>query len=198
MTTTPEPVTLAAAFFLPRDERNQSSMVDRLTRAGMAMIEPTDAAGGGLSEGFAKVRWAGLTCTAELTASTSFDLLTIRFRRADFLAFLSEDDRPIPVEADGALPMAIAFRDVCTALGPDAAIVATHADQATSAFIRSLELKVLSRDVDALADLRLGLLYLSDRLARHATPNPVRDDRDRLPIPSGTLLFAGRGWSRWF
>lgn len=148
--------------------------------------------------GAATCHWAGIQCEAELDRLENHYLLNIYFLQSHFFEMIGDKRTPLPLEEDGALGLAYAFRDACENLSPEVAFVAPHTYKAHPESVRKCERMILARDADALADERLGLLYLNDEISQYWTPDKIRDDRDSLPISRGKLVFAGRDWSRWF
>ena len=185
-----EPKRLAAAFFLPRGERDLT--LEELLRA--AGVTPS-AAGRPTPDydpsGLIDCLWAGLTCRAGVFNLEYHQLFVIYFWQSSFLEMLGG-----PSDADS---LVAAFRDACEALAPEVAFIVTHLDQADIDWILDREAAVLSKDANLLAGERVGLLYLNEEVSSYWTPNPVRDDRDSVPVASGRMVFAGRGdFSRWF
>ncbi|HYO72954.1 MAG TPA: hypothetical protein VEU33_43530 [Archangium sp.] len=125
-------------------------------------------------------------------------MLILYFRQGDFLEMMTEEEGPIPLEKDGALPLAQAFARACESLSPDVAFIVTHLDQASLEWIESRAQWVESGDADQLANERIGLLYLSEEMSRHWTSDPILDNRDEMHVKKGRLLFSGRDSSRWW
>jgi hypothetical protein len=191
-----EPKRLAAVFFISRCGA-PANLEEALHLAGASSVV-VNAVGSDTPFVEARCEWAGMTCVARMHALLQHDVLEIRFWQSDFLAHLDERREPVPLEVDGALSVALTFREACESLQPTFAFLVTHLSDATTESILSREVLILVNDANALADARLGLLYLGPEIAQQWTPNPVRDDRDSLPVSSGRLVFAGRGWGRWF
>ena len=55
---------------------------------------------------------------------------------------------------------------------------------------------VADADVNALADERVSVLYLSEPLTLQWNSDPVRDNRDNIELSAGRLIFARRGPAR--
>ena len=115
--------------------------------------------------------------------------------------FALDGDRPpgadVPLDEDGALPLAIAVRAAAARAGAEVAMVVTHADQANPAWLRDRYWMVIARDPSALAGERFGLLYLDDELARGWVPPWPAGARDELPGAPGRAIFARSGAARW-
>lgn len=56
--------------------------------------------------------------------------------------------------------------------------------------------RVAAREVDALADERVAVLYLSEPMLALWQATPQRDYRDTMDVAGGRLYFAGTGESR--
>lgn len=176
---------LTGAFFL--ETSNSAGALDALLKqAGVLDIKGNDSSICG--------HWAGLYCEAALERLESLDLLELGFFQTDFLGLLSDEQVDRPVEEDGALSLAAAFRDSCLRLSPRAAFITTHLHQ-DEEWIRRQAARVRAGDADALCRERFGLLYLPPALAAQA---PLDPGRDTLPVGDGLLVFAGTGWGRWF
>jgi hypothetical protein len=191
-----EPKRLAAAFFIPRqgDDLPIEKLLEMAGASNISIFSATLSDGSGLVD----CRWAGMSCQSYLDELPYHQLLEIYFWQSDFLELLSEEDDPIALDADEALPLAQAFKHSCEALSPEVAFLVTHLDQAQRDFILSREWMVLAKEANGLADERFGLLFLNEEVSKYWISHPLRDDRDSLPISSGKLVFAGRGSSRWF
>lgn len=159
-----------------------------LRRAGATSIQPLQNSLA--HEERLACEWAGMPCeAARLTGSPAFAIL---FWQSDLIDRVPDDGAPGPDESD---VLAQAFRDACERLRPEVAFIVAHLDQAVPERLRAFaEL----RDPNALADARLGLLYVSAALSRRWTADPLRDDREELPVDGGRLVFAGWGRQRWF
>jgi hypothetical protein len=176
---------LAAAFYVPQAHAPADDS-ELIAATGLSTF-PNAPDGSG--------RWAGMTCWPSVERLPYHALLILRFWASDLLALLDED-RDGTVESDGAYRIALAFRNACEALHPDIAFVVTHPHQAEREWILGREWMVLARDLDALVDEQLGLLYIAETFS---SPEPSQiEDRDQLPCRTGLLLFAGRGPNRWF
>jgi hypothetical protein len=108
-------------------------------------------------------------------------------------------------DEDPVLPYVAIFRDACLALRPEVAFLDTRAHygdkrwedkQGNRDWVLSQSWMVATADVNALADERFSLLYLSATLVRLWTPDPRRDDRDYVDVPTGRLAFARSGPAR--
>jgi hypothetical protein len=102
------------------------------------------------------------------------------------------------LERDGALPVALAFRDACERLEPEAACLEVHVGRTNLEWIlEEIYPEVLGWSANALGGAHLSLLYMGERMAGHWQPNEYLADRDSLPVENGLLLFARRGAKRW-
>ncbi|MGB3636836.1 MAG: hypothetical protein WBA39_04490 [Rivularia sp. (in: cyanobacteria)] len=135
--------------------------------------------------------------------------LQIYFSMNHFLDLCPEntDDEDLPLEQDPLLPLAETFRNACEQLQAEVAFLDTHAHYADETWenkqgnrdwVINYYQMLLESDINQLADERFGLLYLSEYMNQLWDSNPVRDDRDIIPLSEGRLAFAGRGAARWF
>lgn len=117
---------------------------------------------------------------------------------------LAGEDRQV-MDEDPLLPYITTFRDTCVSLNPIAAFLDTRAHygdeqwenkQGNRNWVLSHAKIVGDSNANALADERFSLLYLGDPLARLWDPDPIRDDRDMVQVPSGRLVFARSGPAR--
>jgi hypothetical protein len=106
----------------------------------------------------------------------------------------------VPLEADGALPVALAFRDACERLRPEAAVLATHPHLAENPdWTRECYSAVLGMDPNSLDSMAAGITYVSsDMVDEWVTDRFGPTQRDSLPVAEGRLLFRDTGWGRWF
>jgi hypothetical protein len=203
---------LCAAFYISVREGEPAiadlTSLEKIAReAGVVDLEDVSAAereryGTGAMTG----HWDGIPdqVVVDLERLSEHLLFEICFFRSSFLSLLSDDTTDRPVEEDPAVVLAYAFRDACQRLRPDVAFLVTRPPQADlperdlREFVREQEYRVLSLDADLLSAEDFGLLYLDEKIARHWTPHPSRDDRDSLPVAGGKLVFRSRGWGRWF
>lgn len=146
----------------------------------------------------ATCEWSGMYCEVELERLENHHLLDIYFFQSHFFKMIGTKRAPLPLVEDGALGLAHAFQYACEQLSPEVAFIATHTYDACPEAVLEREWMITACDADALADERLGLLYLNDEISQCWTSLPIRGERDSLPIPSGRLVFAGCGWDRWF
>jgi hypothetical protein len=141
-----------------------------------------------------------MTCRACAFERARHQILHIFFFRSSLLDRLGQEpDNPdtVSVETDGARDLALSFERACLALAPEVAFMAVRRGQGDPDWTLTQEAAVLAQDAEALIAARFGLLYLNDSIGRYATPG-AREVRDQLSIGGGCLLFAGRGWNRWF
>src|SRR5690606_25522570 len=104
-----------------------------------------------------------------------------------------EGREALPLEEDGALPVAIAFRDACERLRPEAAVLATHTYLLEgSQWLNACYSAVLAMDPNLLDSYGAGLTYFNIDTIDEWTPEhygPLQ--RDALPVKDGKLLFRG-------
>jgi hypothetical protein len=165
---------LAAAFVL----RTTDPLRELLAQAGAADIAD-DARD---ESGLVYCTWAGMTCQGYADDG----LLLIFFTQTAFLEMLPADD------------VAAAFAAACERLRPDAAVLVTHPDQAEVEALRGLRGMLVEADIERVAALRPGLLYVSEKLDDDQHGTWFANDRDEVPVPHGYLIFAGRGEKRWW
>jgi hypothetical protein len=178
---------LAAAFFIARPGEPSPSEAELLARAGFV---PDD----GAEEGSG--RWAGMRCWASIESLPDHLVLLLRFRQSELLESVGDVEEEVPLEADGALELALRFGAACDALEPDAALVVTHLHQAEREWVLGREWMVLAKDAHSLLAEGVGLSYLHGSWPALATLE--LSGRDRLPSATGVLVFAGRGAARWW
>jgi len=206
--------TLAAAFFLERGSSDRS-LGEMLTLAGMQDLqnlsdqEKRALAINDPSVGVIYGHWDTFgDAWSLLDRLQHHDCLQIYFSMNHFLDLRPEKagNENLPLEQDPSLPMAYTFRDACERLQPEVAFVDTYAHygdetwenkQGNRAWILDHYSMVLESNANELADERFGLLYLNDYMSQLWDSNRLRDDRDAIPVSSGCLVFARRGWARW-
>jgi hypothetical protein len=147
--------------------------------------------------------WAGLRCEVRVMELEQLRVLLLVFLQSDFLDLVGEhpagdDTTEVPVEEDGAIAVAEAFRDACGVLGPDVALILSSPKADLDGYVAEQEAAVLTGDVLALIKAGLGLLYLSAAYASDIDPILAPDQRDELPVEAGRLIFAGTGPHRWW
>ena len=129
------------------------------------------------------------------------DCLMIDFLQSSFLDLLPpyEGNEMLPLEEDGALPVALAFRDACERLRPEAAVLATHSHMIEDPqWLRACYSAVLGMDPNSLDSLGAGITYVFPDMVDEWTPDQFGGpQRDYLPVTQGRLLFRSAGWSRW-
>lgn len=186
---------LAAAFFIPR-QQSVSTLADLAATAGVedAYREPSVAAQ------TLYARWAGIDGTeVRLDALREHDCLQLYFWQSSFFELLTdEDDDTLPLEQDGALIVAEAFQAACERLQPEVALILSHLHESNHEWILKQYDLVLRRDPTLLADQTYGLLFVSQALLKGEPIKTSYPDRDEIAGAPGVLLFAGRGWGRWF
>lgn len=189
-----------AFFFLLRQEP-MPSLDDLATAAGMTRLDPRPLP----TDRSLDVRygdWGGIeSARAHLHHLSMHDCLVIDFLQSSFLDLLPprEGHESLPLEEDGALPVALAFRDACERLHPEAAVLATHPHMLQSPdWLHACYSAVLGMDPNLLDSYGAGLVYVgSDMLDEWAPENYGPPQRDSLPVTNGRLLFRATGWSRW-
>lgn len=190
-----------AVFFIPRKEDDtNASILELLNLAGAIQVDTRPVAPSDTS-GLVLCTWAGMTCRAYLANLEEYQVLHMFFFRSILLDLLGdppEHPEDFPLEKDGALQIALAFQDACVALSPEVGFIAVRRNQGDPDWTLERAWMVLAKDANALADEHFGLLYLNQEISTYWSSNPALDDRDSLPVPSGRLVFAGRGWRRWF
>jgi hypothetical protein len=147
--------------------------------------------------------WGGvLSVEARLHHLSMHDCLAIDFLQSSFLDLLPprEGHEALPLEEDGALTVALAFRDACERLRPEAAVLATHPDELEDPqWLQACYSAVLGMDPDLLDSYRGGLVYVGPDMVDEWVPeNFGPPQRDSLPVTEGRLLFRRAGWGRWF
>jgi hypothetical protein len=97
------------------------------------------------------------------------------------------------------------FADACRELYPSAAFLDTRAhyedkqwreQEGNRDWVRQQAKLVAADDINALADERVSVLYLSEPATLGWSSDPVRDNRDIIEHPTGRLYFARRGPAR--
>jgi hypothetical protein len=189
-----------AFFFLLRQEP-KPSLDELATAAGVASLsrwpwpeeEEEEACYGD---------WGGIdSVRARVHHLSMHDCLAIDFLQSDLLDLLPprEGHEALPLEEDGALPVALAFRDACERLRPEAAVLATHPQMLQdSQWLNACYSAVLGMDPNLLDSYRGGLVYVGPDMAAEWEPYRLRQDRDSLPVKEGMLFFRRTGWGRWF
>jgi hypothetical protein len=120
-------------------------------------------------------------------------------------ARLNEREHGPEANAPTSMTYVKTFGDACVSLKPIAAFLDTRAhyedkqwkdQEGNRDWVLAQAKLVANADVNALADERFGVLYLSESLMLQWRPDPIRDDRDMVELPTGRLIFAGRGSAR--
>jgi hypothetical protein len=190
-----------AFFFLLRQEP-MPSLDELAIAAGMTALDPRPLA---VDRG-TEVRygeWGVIdSVRARVHHLSMHDCLAIDFLQSDLLDLLPprEGHEALPLEEDGALPVALAFRDACERLRPEAAALATHPDELQDPqWLHACYSAVLGMDPNLLDSYGGGLVYVgSDMVDEWVPENYGLTQRDSLPVTNGRLLFRGTGWGRWF
>jgi hypothetical protein len=189
-----------AFFFLLRQEP-MPSLDELATAAGMTSLDPTPSA---VDRG-TEVRygdWGGIdSVRARVHHLSMHDCLAIDFLQSDLLDLLPprEGHEDLPLEEDGALPVALAFRDACERLRPEAAVMATHPHMLQDPeWLYDCYSAVLGMDPNSLDSQGPAITYVcSDMVDEWVPENFGPPERDSLPVTNGRLLFRATGWSRW-
>ena len=193
-------IKLAAAFFIPKEEREKEDIKTMLGKAKATDIKNIQSVPKGKGI-WADCRWVDMDGQAYLTDSLpSHILLIIYFSQRDFLrrGEYSQQDKNLPLEKDGNLELALTFRDACEALEPEVAYIATNPIFAEFKWILKTVDKIETYDSDAIAD-DAGLVYFNNEiLIDLITERPPGEERDTLPVKKGRLLFDYQGNERWW
>jgi hypothetical protein len=146
--------------------------------------------------------WGGvISVEARLRHLDLHDCLVLDFWESSFLDLLPplEGNEELPLEEDGALPVALAFRGACERLRPEAAVLATHPHMLQDPqWLHACYSAVLGMDPNSLDSQGAAITYVcSDMVDEWAPENFGPPERDSLPVTNGRLLFRATGWSRW-
>lgn len=146
-------------------------------------------------------RWGGvLSVEARLRHLDLHACLVVDFLQSSFLDLLPmrEGNEALPLDQDGALPVALAFRDACERLRPEAAVLATHPHMIEDPqWLHASYSAVLGMDPTLLDSYGGALTYVGPDMVEEWEPDRFGPDRDSLPVAEGRLLFRSTGWSRW-
>jgi hypothetical protein len=193
---------LAAAFFIPH--RDRAVTLDELATTAGCEPYPAPPRVDGLRVG----RWAGLSARFRLISLPYHWVLVVYFLESEFHGIRVDDlsndefDRrrgaDVPLDQDGSRILAFAFRDACNRLAPDAAFIVTHLWQAELQHLLGIEWMVLGHDGNSLVSEGFGLLYLGPEAKANLSLHLPEPDRETMPVERGCLIFAGRGWNRWW
>jgi hypothetical protein len=190
------------AFFFLLRQKSMPSLDELATAAGVTSLSrwpwPEEE-----EEDIRCGCWGGvLSVEVHLRHLKMHDCLAIDFWQSSFLDLRGPraGRDAVPLEEDGALPVALAFRDACERLRPEVAVFLTHSDQVKEPdWMRECYSSVLGMDPNGLDSLGAGITYVSSDMTDEWVPeNFGPPQRDSLPVTSGRLLFRGTGWSRWF
>jgi len=191
---------LCAAFYLERPDPDPASWVaDVLAGIGVQRTwiwRPSAQTPVPIGE-VTYAEWAGLECEVWVRDLAHLRVLALVFRQNAFLDLVDLDAEG-PVEQDGAIAVAHAFKDACEALAPEAAFVVTNPVSDLDGFLAEQESAVVTLDELALVKGPFGLVYLPEALAAGLDPVLRLDPRDELPVRGGRLIFAGTGARRWW
>jgi hypothetical protein len=203
--------TIVAAFFFEK-EKVSPKLQELVRAAGMtdvASFDHGDRVALGFHDPDREVvggTWGAFGITwAILDDADGLLCLQLYASRNSFLDALIAGEDGHGTDNDPELPYIGTFRDACLVLKPIAAFLDTRAHysderwenkQGNRSWILSQAHMVSVSSANDLADERYSLLYLSEPLARLWNSNPIRDDRDRVEVPSGRLVFARSGPAR--
>jgi hypothetical protein len=108
--------------------------------------------------------WGGvLSVEARLRHLSMHDCLTIDFWQGEFLDLRGPRTgrETLPLEEDGALPVALAFRDACERLHPEAAVLATHPHMLQEPqWLHDCYSSLLGMDPNSLDSMAGGITYV--------------------------------------
>ena len=185
---------LAAAFFISKENQPQNQPIEvLLEKVGASKINPPSE-----NDWAWYCNWAGMNCDAVIhNELSSHQLLIIYFSQSRFLDGIPDENSDLPLEKDGNLHIAIAFRDACETLKPEVAYIATHTYDAELDSIMKNADKIESYNANEIAD-DAGLLYLRGIIADCLTDPPPEYAPDTMPVSEGVLVFGGRGSKRWW
>ena len=179
---------LAAAWFIPRTT-GERAFAELAEAAGTQDLFLADSHPDPLHGS-----WAGMEdCSLRLDVLKHHYCLQIYF----WLSAFPERTQG-PVEQDGAIRVAYAFRKACEQLRAEAAFIVTHLDQANPSYILDQYRDVLGMNANILVNRHFGLLYLSADLVSAMDAGARLSGRDTLPVLDGLLVFSGQGGARWY
>jgi len=185
---------LAAAFFIP-GEMSGGALEVVAKKAGMDKLftvpwHPVTLHG----------RWAGMEdCCVSVDVLDHHDCLQIYFWLSDFFELRGLcNDSSLPLDRDGALPVAYVFRDACLSINAEVAFMITHLDQASPNYILNEYKDILAMNGNILINRHFGMLYLNEDIALGLDDGALLAGLDAIPTSTGILVFAGTGASRWF
>jgi hypothetical protein len=206
--------TLVAAFFL-ESEDNDGSLEQLVTLAGITdqqYLSEREKGALGIHDPSVEIiygQWGAFGgAWARLDKLEYHNCLQIYFSRNHFLDLRSEnrDDENIPLEQDPLLPLAKTFGNACEQLQAEVAFLDTHAHygdetwenrQGNRDWVINYYSMLLECNINALAEERFTLLYLSEYMTQIWDSNPVRENRDMILLSKGLLTFARQGSTRW-
>jgi hypothetical protein len=167
-------------------------------RVALGFLEPEREVLGGTWDVFQET-WAVLDVVEGFVCLQLYSPL-VRFLDA------SHQDRENDPEGQNAtLAFVRTFGDACVSLYPTAALLDTRAhyedqqwedQEGNRDWVLEQAKLVADADVNALADERVSVLYLSEPLTLQWNSDPVRDNRDNIELSAGRLIFARRGPAR--
>ena len=127
----------------------------------------------------------------------SHQLFVIEFMMGTFYEGIPIEDSDLPLEKDGNLQVALAFRNACETLKPEVAYIATRLPYGEFEKIVENVKRIESYDPDSILDIS-GLIYVRGDIADWLTyPLPL-EPQDTLPVKEGLLVFGGTGSKRWW
>lgn len=191
---------IGAFFFLLRHEELTPSLDELAITAGVTSLSlgpwPEDE-----EEDARYGEWGVLDSVRVCVRHLSMhDCLVIDFLQSDLhdLRARHRGHEDVPLEEDDALPVALAFRDACERLCPEAAVLATHPQMIEEPqWLLDCYSAVLGMDPDLLDSYLPGLMYVGPEMAADWDPGRFEIERDSLPVKDGKLFFRETGRDRW-
>ena len=172
-----------------------SICIDETSRLALGFHETNRQVLGGLWGAFQET-WAIVDDVDQIRCLQLYSPAT-RYLDAARLSRKGKGDEPL-------LAYAHTFRDACFSLNPRVAFLDTQPHyedemwdnkQGSRTFVLKQVPLVAACDVDALAGRFFTLLYLNTEMAALLTAESPSYERDIVEMPTGLLIFAGRGSS---
>jgi hypothetical protein len=203
--------TIVSAFYFDRanTEPDLAALVDRV---GVRDVSPLR--NGRKALGFFDPERVVLTGTWDVFQETwavldEVEGLVVLQLYSPFTRFLDArvNEREHGPEGNGPTSMTYVktFGEVCQRFNPPVALLDTRAhyedqqwedQEGNRDWVLAQAKLVAARDVNALADERVSVLYLSELLMLRWDSDPIRNNRDIVELPAGRLIFAWRGPAR--